>query len=218
MAEKKKGQRGDQPDAEQVAKEKLALPARERLMRGMCHALRYQLLTHLNDREWSPNELSDQLAEGLSQVSYHVKVLKDYGLIELTKTVPRRGAIEHFYRATTRTIIGLEMAKEIPRSGRQMLIGGILEEVNDDVNESLKTGLYDSREDYHVVRIPVLMDEEGCAKAHGIGDKYIEDILEVAGESAERLAESDDPKPIGVTAVLLVFPSAQAEREKKPPC
>jgi hypothetical protein len=91
------------------------------------------------------------------------------------------------------------------------------EEVNDDVNESLTTGLYDSRDDYHAVRIPVLMDAEGCAKAHGIGDKYIEDILEVAGESAERLAESDDPKPIGLSAVLLVFPSAQAEREKKPP-
>ncbi|MFL5901682.1 MAG: ArsR/SmtB family transcription factor [Solirubrobacterales bacterium] len=195
MAEKKKGQqRGDRRDAEQVAKEKLALPLRERLMRGMCHSLRYQLLTHLNDREWSPNELSDQLAEGLSQVSYHVKVLKDYGLIELTKTVPRRGAIEHFYRASTRTIIGLNMAKEIPRSGRQMLIGGILEEV-----------------------IPVLMDEEGCAKAHAIGDKYIEDILEVAGEATERLAESDDPKPIGVTAVLLVFPSALAAREKESP-
>jgi DNA-binding transcriptional ArsR family regulator len=217
MAEKKKGQRGDRRHAEQVAKEKLALPLRERLMRGMCHTLRFQILTHLNDREWSPNELSDQLAEGLSQVSYHVKVLKDYGLIELTKTEPRRGAVEHFYRATTRTIVGLEMAKEIPRSGRQMLIGGILEEVNDDVNESLKTGLYDSRDDYHVVRIPMLMDEQGCVDGYAIGCEYVEKMLGVAGESAGRLAESDDPQPMGVTAVLLVFRSEQAEREKESP-
>lgn len=217
MAEKKKGQRRDRRNAEQLAKEKLALPLRERLMRGMCHALRYQILTHLNDREWSPNELSDQLAEGLSQVSYHVNVLKDYGLIELTKTMPRRGAVEHFYRATTRTIIGLEMAKEIPRSGRQMLIGGILEEVNEDVNESLKTGLYDSRDDYHAVRIPMILDERGCVDGYAIGCEYVEKMLGVAGESAGRLAESDDPQPMGVTAVLLVFRSEQAEREKKPP-
>lgn len=77
----KRGQRGKRT-AEQLAKEKLALPPRERLMR-MSHPLRYQLLTHLNDREWSPNELSDQLAESLSQVSYHVKVPLEYGLIEL---------------------------------------------------------------------------------------------------------------------------------------
>jgi hypothetical protein len=63
----------------------------------------------------------------------------------------------------------------------------------------------------------MILDEQGCAKSHVIGDKYIEEILEVVGESAERLAESGDPQPIGVTAVLLVFPSAQAEREKEPP-
>jgi DNA-binding transcriptional ArsR family regulator len=212
----KKGQRGKRT-AEQLAKEKLALPPRERLMRAMSHPLRYQLLTHLNDREWSPNELSDQLAQSLSQVSYHVKVLLEYGLIELTRTEPRRGATEHFYRATTRTIIGLEMAREIPKTGRQELIGGILEEVNGDVNESLATGLYDSRDDYHVARIPMRLDDKGCVDAHELGDDYIEGMLRVAGESATRLAESDDPQGMGVTAVLLVFRSARAEREKEPP-
>ncbi|HEX7245088.1 MAG TPA: winged helix-turn-helix domain-containing protein [Solirubrobacterales bacterium] len=211
MAAKKKRTKEDE---ERIAAEKLALPLRERLMRGMSHPLRYKLLTHLNDREWSPKELSDHLAEGLSQVSYHVKVLKDYGLIELTRTEPARGATQHFYKATTRTIIGMKVASEIPRDSRRELIGGVLDEVNEDVNESYETGLYDSRNHYHVARIPMIFDEQACEDGHVRGDDYIDDMLKIAGEAATRLGESDDPKPIGVTAVLLVFPSAQAEREK----
>jgi hypothetical protein len=35
-------------------------------------------------------------------VAYHVKVLKDYDVIETTRIEPRRGAIEHFFRARPR--------------------------------------------------------------------------------------------------------------------
>lgn len=54
-----------------------------------------QILAILNERVASPNELSQQLDEGLSQVSYHVKVLVDCDCIELVRTKPRRGAVEH---------------------------------------------------------------------------------------------------------------------------
>lgn len=52
----------------------------------------------------SPNEISQFTGEPLGNVSYHVKELlepKNYqrnpSLIELVKTEPRRGAVEHFY-------------------------------------------------------------------------------------------------------------------------
>ncbi len=212
----KKGQSDGKGAVKGALKGERCLSPKERLMKGMDHPLRLKILTLLNDREWSPNELSDQLAEGLSQVSYHVKVLKDLKLIEPTRTEPRRGAVEHFYRATARTIITLDMAKEIPKSGRQLLVDVALTEINDDVNESIGTGLYESRDDYHVSRIPMILDEQGCEKAHELGDKYIEDMLEIAGDAAVRLFESDDPQPMGVTAVLLTFRSAKAERDKGP--
>jgi DNA-binding transcriptional ArsR family regulator len=203
-------------EEERIAAEKLALPIRERLALGMSHPLRYQLLTHLNDREWSPRELADHLPESLSQISYHVKVLLEYGLIELTRTEPVRGATQHFYRATERTMISLGMAKGIPRNGRRELIAGILEEVNEDVNESCATGLYDSRDDFIVARTPMIFDAKGCEDGHELGKQFLDGILKVAGESATRLGESDDPKPMGVTAVLLLFRSERAEKEKGP--
>jgi len=106
---------------------------RERLFKALAHPLRYQILTLLNDREWSPNELSDELPEGLSQVSYHVKVLSGFKLIEMTKTRPARGAVEHFYKAIERPIVDMDMAQAMPKSGRHIVIGGILGEINEDV-------------------------------------------------------------------------------------
>jgi DNA-binding transcriptional ArsR family regulator len=187
---------------------------KQRLIKAMTHSLRFQILTMLNDREWSPNELSEELAEGLSQVSYHIKVLRDFGLIEMTKTRPARGAVEHFYRAIERTIIYMDMAKDMPASGRGIVINSILGEVNDDVNEAVEAGLYDSRDEYHVNRIPMVLDDQGCKDAYDVGVEYVHALLEIAGQSGERLLESENPKPIGMSAVILLFPSKQSEREK----
>jgi DNA-binding transcriptional ArsR family regulator len=48
----------------------------------------------------SPNELSKTGGASLGDVTYHVKVLTECGLIALTGTQPKRGAVEHFYAST----------------------------------------------------------------------------------------------------------------------
>jgi hypothetical protein len=50
----------------------------------------------------SPNKLSELGDHPLGNVSYHVKELVKTGMVELVKTEPRRGAVEHFYRAIPR--------------------------------------------------------------------------------------------------------------------
>jgi predicted transcriptional regulator len=208
---------GGKRAAEGGSKEKQPLSPRERLLRGTSHPLRFHLLTLFNDREWSPTELADAVAEGLSQVSYHVKVLHDFELVELTRTEPRRGAVEHFYRATERSVIPMEIVEKMPQSGRQIVITDALEEITADVNDSIATGLFAARADSHIVRMPMILDEKGCEDGHVLGDGYIADMLKVVGESAKRLAESEDPQAMGVTAVLMVFRSNHAERDKKQP-
>lgn len=67
--------------------------------------LRRRILEYLGEHGMaSPNEMSKALKEGLSQISYHVKELykptntRNPSLIEMVKTEPRRGAVEHYYR------------------------------------------------------------------------------------------------------------------------
>src|ERR1043166_4271590 len=71
----------------------------EALLRAISHPLRHRLLGMLDGRVASPNQLARELEWPLGRVSYHIRLLSDLGAIELVRTEPRRGALEHFYRA-----------------------------------------------------------------------------------------------------------------------
>jgi DNA-binding transcriptional ArsR family regulator len=66
---------------------------------GFGHPMRVRALV-LFEFESSPGALAEALDAPLGVVSYHVRMLRDYGLVELTRTEPRRGALQHFYRRT----------------------------------------------------------------------------------------------------------------------
>src|ERR1700761_9561038 len=70
--------------------------------KAFAHPLRGQILIILNERVASPNLLAQELDQSLNLVAYHVRVLEKYDCIELVDTKQRRGATEHFYRATRR--------------------------------------------------------------------------------------------------------------------
>lgn len=77
------------PDARDVVKA-IAAPLRRRMLRAL----------HEADEARSPNEMAMSFALAVGHVSYHAKVLRECGVIALTDTRPRRGAIEHFYAST----------------------------------------------------------------------------------------------------------------------
>jgi DNA-binding transcriptional ArsR family regulator len=74
-------------------------PYDAKLAKALAHPLRAQILERLERHTASPSELADELAAPLGNVSYHVRILADAGLIELVRTTRRRGATEHHYRA-----------------------------------------------------------------------------------------------------------------------
>ena len=60
------------------------------------------MLAVLNQRVASPSQLSGELDEPIGNVSYHMRTLTELGMVELVRTEPRRGAVEHYYRAIER--------------------------------------------------------------------------------------------------------------------
>lgn len=75
----------------------------EVLMFLLGHPLRKRLLRlYIEAKEKrSPKQLTVPVNKDVSIVSYHVRVLAEHGAVELVDTQPRRGAVEHFYKATT---------------------------------------------------------------------------------------------------------------------
>jgi len=186
-------------------------------MKALAHPLRVKILDYMNDGEWSPSGLAEELVEGLSQVSYHVKVLKDFELIEMTKTEPRRGAVEHYYRAVERAFIPSGMAKHIPKSAQHIIGNGILEKIDKDVGVSLQSGKFYARDDWHASWTPADLDGQGCVEAEELCDEFVERYLKLDGDSAQRRANGEgDGQHIATSAAVLVFGSEGGEKKKAP--
>lgn len=65
------------------------------------HPLRLRILQAVQAHgEASPSTLAEEFGERLGNVSYHVRTLLDRGMLELRRTEPRRGAVEHYYAVT----------------------------------------------------------------------------------------------------------------------
>jgi DNA-binding transcriptional ArsR family regulator len=101
--------------------------------RILSHPLRPRILQILAVRgEASPNEIAAELDVPLGTLSYHTRLLRDSGWIELVREVPRRGAVEHFYRAVRQPSSGeTRIALELDDQGRQELaamLAGAMEE------------------------------------------------------------------------------------------
>jgi len=221
MAAKRKRKKATVDPADRVPRPKVRKrsdlePLDQRLMKALSHPLRVQILTLVNARPWSPNEISKELDEGLSQVSYHVKVLKDFECIELVNTEPRRGAVEHYYSAVERIIVPEGMSTDLPRSSRLELLGKIIRDAERDIHNALKAETFYKREDFHADWVPVDLDNQGCEEFHARADEFLEDILKIGSDSANRIAE-DKTEAIPVSVALFGFVSARKAGEKGPP-
>jgi DNA-binding MarR family transcriptional regulator len=72
----------------------------ERIASAAMHPLQIAILRELARGEASPHRLAARLDQSLGNVAYHVRRLHSYGLVELARTEPRRGAVERFYVLT----------------------------------------------------------------------------------------------------------------------
>lgn len=185
----------------------------QNLVKALAHPLRVEILTILNERMASPNELSKQLDEGLSQVSYHVKVLKDFKCIEMVKTEPRRGAVEHYYRATSRAYLTDRDWQTLPDSVKPGVSASSIRMINDEVFNALSTGTFDARDDRHVSWTPGVVDQQGWEESVELVNDTLAKIIKIHAGSAKRLAKSGE-EGISALAVLMNFETPSGEAKK----
>ena len=184
----------------------------QQLAKALAHPLRVRILTSLHRGISSPNQLAQELDEPLGNVSYHVKTLLEYGCVELVKTEPRRGAVEHFYRATERAFISEADWAKIPASARKGIDGVVLEAIGQDATAALTEGTIDSRTDTHISRTPLILDETGWTELSKLLTDTLEQTMKIGEESANRLAkEKTDGIPASVSILHFEVPAREAK-------
>jgi DNA-binding transcriptional ArsR family regulator len=129
--------------------------------RVLSHPLRPQILQILAVRgEASPNEIAAELGVPLGTLSYHTRLLRDTGWIELVREVPRRGAVEHFYRAVERPWLDDAQWDNLPRGVRRRLATMTVGQVLKNAAEAAAAGGFDLAT-AHVDRMVLELDEQG---------------------------------------------------------
>ncbi len=186
----------------------------QQLAKALAHPLRVRILSSLHKGVSSPNQLSQELGEPLGNVSYHVKTLLEFDCVELVKTEPRRGAVEHFYRATERAFFSTSDWEKIPASARKGISGSILEMVGHDATEALVAGSIDARSDSHVSRTPLVIDEKGWTDLTSLLEGALDRAIEIQEEAATRMSDEKSDS-ISTKLAILHFESPAAEGDSK---
>lgn len=164
----------------------------QQLAKALAHPLRVRILTELHKGISSPNQLAQKLGEPLGNVSYHVKTLLEYDCVELVKTEPRRGAVEHFYRATERAFFSDSDWAKIPASARKGISGVILESIGQGATDAMVAGTIEARTDSHLSDTPLLLDEKGWKELNKVLADALNRGIEIQEEAATRLADSKE--------------------------
>jgi DNA-binding transcriptional ArsR family regulator len=207
---KRAGKKGAAIESKPAKKGSFGRPVHEQLVKGLSHPVRTECLTVLSDRVASPREISEALNHDLSNVSYHVRVLSELGLIELVREEQVRGTVAHFYKAVERPLVSAEEWENLTPAVREAISAYGWEALINDVSEALEKGTFDDRSDRHLSRTPLLLDSEGFERLSAIFDEVLEAVLEEQAASAARMNKSGE-KPIHALTALALFTMPEPE-------
>ena len=154
----------------------------------------------LNEGEASPVQMARELGVPVGRLSHHVRVLAALGAIELVRTRPRRGATEHFYRATVPAWFSDEDWARVPESAKGTIIAQNVQRVLEAVAAAGVAGF--AHPTSHLSTVALELDDAGMA--------VMADVLATALEAAMRLAgTASGPAARRTRVVLLHFEEAE---------
>ena len=171
-------------------------------MRALSHPLRIRIMGVLEQRTATPKELSQALGVRLENIAYHVRALRDFGLIELERSEQVRGAVAHHYRARARPRITARAWEQLPEISKRAIIGAALEHFGDIGAAVAAQGRF-GRPESHVSRRPLVLDEDGFKEASSVISKALDELSAIE-RRAERRIRSGAPE-VPTTAVALLF-------------
>jgi predicted ArsR family transcriptional regulator len=188
-----------QQEKSQAPIESLAAIVTHPLRRRIWYAMAEQ-------RPISPRELADELNEPVNDVAYHVRRLRDLGIIELAGTRPVRGATQHFYRVVRRPYLSNEEVADLDHEEATASATNILQIEFADAAASLEAKKLVARPEHYLFRMPANLDEEGWQEFHKIFAEAAERLYEAEARSVERRGENgEESETVSVVAHLNFF-------------
>jgi DNA-binding transcriptional ArsR family regulator len=176
----------------------------QRIMKALSHPLRVRMLTLLHQKVASPSELADELDEPLGNVSYHMRFLADLNMVELVRTEPRRGAVEHYYQALEPPLISDEDWVQLPVALRRSLSDSTLGEIARDLQGAAKAGGFD-RDNMHLSHSALLLDQQAWDELSELLSEVQQRARKLQEASNKRRERADDGGGGGISTSLVLM-------------
>lgn len=198
-----------------VAKIKTGVKARLQYLRRLsvvwASPLQLKIVTELYLREMSPKQFHAEFGGGsISRIDKTFKKLADHGWLRYIHSKgpggSRRGAIEHFYRATALAIIDDETWALVPYSMRVAISWMTFKQFAERVKVALKAKTLTARAGTHLGWLTINLDQVGWDRIVAAINEVFESIFEEQGDAKIRISHTGE-RPMLATVGLAAFES-----------
>src|SRR4051812_27092368 len=176
----------------------------QRYVKALSHPLRVRILGILEEQPASPVELSQVLDATLGTISYHVRQLNELGLLELVRETPRRGAIEHHYRAKPRPKSGGAAWDSVSVIAKQAVVGAELAQTTEVATRAAGVGGFDG-DNARLERMRLSLDAKGVEQLSKAVAKLTDDARKIQDAASKRLASPRNGAAGGSDTALVVM-------------
>ena len=156
-----------------------------KLAKAMAHPLRVRILAILDSGRASPSDLAAELGVPVENVAYHVRVLRQYGLVRLVRRAVRGAAVQHYYESVARPRVSDEAWERLPKVAKRAAVGTSLDEIARLVTGAAEAGGFDAA-DIHLTRRALALDDAGFREAAGLLSQLSDDLARVEETAASR--------------------------------
>ncbi len=186
------------------------IPLSLRLSKVFADPLCLKIVAETNLHEMSAAQFHEQFGEAsVGGIRRRFKTLAEIGWLQKVAEKTggrRRGATEHFYRATGPAIFDSETWVDVPDSVKTTYSWRTFEQLSEQVNEAIGAGTFDARPDSHLSWWPLRLDQLGWERVVAAVDALFAFAFK-AQEDAKRRMSSSGEMPITTTLALTAFES-----------
>ncbi len=183
--------------------------------------LRVQIVSLATQRPIAPSDFSREVGIPLNVASYHFRVLRKHGFLEIIEERKVRGSTKHMHVATKRAFLSDADWGALEETLRPGVAGQALQDFNLRVAQAMETGTFYSRKNVRFYWTPGDFDEISWPEFVKVMAWACQEVNGLTEDTVKRRANGESQHSFPATFAIAGFPSpttAQikaSEREKR---
>lgn len=192
-----------------------AMPFALRVSKVFADEVCLEIVAETNLREMSAHQFHDEVGgASVEGIRRRFKMLAEIGWLSKVSEKrggKRRGAAEHFYRATGPAVFDNATWAEVPDSVKTTYSWRTFARLSDQVREAIEARTFEVRTDNHLSWSLLRLDQQGWEKVAAAVDALFAFAFEVQEDARLRMASSGE-RPITTTLALAAFESPKSAK------